>query len=128
MTEDFWGEPISRYTRQQALDDGVLVDVSVTAREAGFTIPVAVTHRVWTELIVPDAASREVGQSEAGRIWDVLFLLHVAIRQAPDRSELQYQVIFLFEGKIHREVTLRSVCGPDDELSPCITIMRDDED
>ena len=26
--DDFWGEPISIYTRQQAIEDGVLVDVS----------------------------------------------------------------------------------------------------
>ena len=32
---------ISAYTRAQAIEDGILVDVSETAREAGFKIPVA---------------------------------------------------------------------------------------
>ncbi len=36
---------ISVYTRAQAIEDGVLVDVSETAREAGFRIPVAVNRR-----------------------------------------------------------------------------------
>ena len=38
---------ISVYTRAQAIEDGILVDVSETAREAGFRIPVAVTRSVW---------------------------------------------------------------------------------
>ncbi len=28
MSDDFWGEPISRYTDQDALDDGTIVDIS----------------------------------------------------------------------------------------------------
>ena len=44
----FWedAEVISCYTRKQAIEDGVLVDVSQTARECGFRHPVAVTARV----------------------------------------------------------------------------------
>ena len=38
---------IFAYTRAQAIEDGVLVDVSDTAREAGFKIPVAVSRSVW---------------------------------------------------------------------------------
>ncbi len=34
--ESFFGEVISTYTRAQAIQDGVLVDVSAMAREAGF--------------------------------------------------------------------------------------------
>ena len=32
---------IHRYTRAEAIRDGVLIDVSATAREAGFRYPVA---------------------------------------------------------------------------------------
>ena len=42
---------ISVYTRAQAIEDGILVDVSDTAREAGFKIPVAVTRAVWNRLV-----------------------------------------------------------------------------
>ena len=40
---DFWGDPIHTYTRAEALADGVLVNVTGTAREAGFIVPVALT-------------------------------------------------------------------------------------
>ena len=42
-----FGPILSAYTRAQAIEDGFLVDVSDTAREAGFGIPVAVTRSVW---------------------------------------------------------------------------------
>jgi hypothetical protein len=34
---------IHRYTRAQAIADGVLIDVSAVARKAGITYPVALT-------------------------------------------------------------------------------------
>ena len=41
--ESFFGDIISTYTRAQAIKDGVLIDVSSTAKEAGFEWPVAIT-------------------------------------------------------------------------------------
>lgn len=35
-TAEIFGDPIHTYSREQALEDGFLVDVSETAREAGF--------------------------------------------------------------------------------------------
>jgi type I site-specific restriction endonuclease len=46
MSDDFFGEVIFYYTRAQAIKDGVLVDVSKLASEAGFKYPVAVTQGV----------------------------------------------------------------------------------
>ena len=37
----FFGEVVYSYSRAQALADGVLIDVSDTAREAGFRWPVS---------------------------------------------------------------------------------------
>ena len=39
---------IHQYTRADAIRDGALIDVSATAREAGFKFPVALTAAVWT--------------------------------------------------------------------------------
>jgi hypothetical protein len=43
-------EIISSYSRAQALEDGVLIDISVLAREAGLKFPVAVTMAVFSVL------------------------------------------------------------------------------
>ena len=44
---------IFTYTRKQAIEDGVLIDVSEMAMEAGFRYPVAVvTNRITDPLII----------------------------------------------------------------------------
>ena len=44
-------EVIFTYTRAQAIEDGVLVDVTKEAKEYGFRFPVAVTNRLWEDCI-----------------------------------------------------------------------------
>ena len=80
------------YTRAQAIEDGILVDVSETAREAGFNIPVAVTRAVWNRLVaVPEGY---LGfQDERGRLWDVVSMArHYALR-ASDRDRVTMCVL-----------------------------------
>ncbi len=128
-------EVIASYTRAQATQDGVLIDVSKMAKEAGFTIPVAVTAAVWNEYIVPNDKLREYGQSEDGRLWDTLHMLYVAIRQGGASSRIiEYDVIFLqpahkkYGRPRHRIVRLKSECHPGDAMEPVITIMLPNED
>ena len=49
----FWddAEVIYTYTRAQALEDGVLVDVSEMAKEAGVRFPVALTATVYGKYV-----------------------------------------------------------------------------
>ena len=54
--------------------DGFLIDVSETAKDAGFRFPMAVTSAVWMKCIeVPESCEGE--QDEAGRLWDILNML-----------------------------------------------------
>ncbi len=49
--ESFFGKPILRYTRADALRDGVLHDISTIARAcAGLRLPVAVSQGLWRAL------------------------------------------------------------------------------
>ena len=43
---------VHRYTRADALADGVLVDVSAVAREAGIKFPVALTRAAWERCVM----------------------------------------------------------------------------
>ena len=75
---------ISVYTRAQAIEDGILVDVSNTAREAGFKIPVAVTRAVWERLVALPEGYQGF-QDERGRLWDVVWMArHYALRGSND--------------------------------------------
>lgn len=118
---------ISVYTRAQALANGTLVDVSELAKEAGFRFPVALTcsvhaHYVW----VPDGV---LGQDETGRLWDILTMLSYAIRNTnTDSDTLAFQLYVRNDNEKPRLVTLKAVCGPDDDGSPCLTVMLPNED
>ena len=56
----FFGELLSVYTRQQATEDGVLVDLTAWASSGpegmfdGFTVPVAVTRALWAVIDLRD--------------------------------------------------------------------------
>ena len=63
MFED--ADLIHRYSRADAIRDGVLIDVTEAAREAGFKLPVALTAAAWGKCVaVPPGVEC---QDEAGR-------------------------------------------------------------
>lgn len=131
--EDVFGPPISVYTRAQALDDGFLVDVSETAREAGFKFPCVVTRRVWAEVIEPSERLKGWGQSIEGRLWDVVWMASCGARTAPlGEDRITFKVAALHEDdkgqpchKLH-ELVLH--IGPGDTPEPVLTIMFPGED
>jgi len=77
---DFFGSVISVYTRAQAIEDGVLIDVSDIAKEAGIKYPVAVTQRVWADIVKPEEVLRRYCQEEDGRLWDIVWMLYCTIK------------------------------------------------
>jgi hypothetical protein len=115
---------IHTYTRAQAIEDGVLVDVSETAGEAGFRWPVALTAGVWA--LIEDIPPRFQGiQDVQGRLWDVLWMARCAARRGSGR-ETSYRLTLHHGRKTY--ATLKLVSGPGDEGEPVITIMLPGED
>ena len=124
-TDGDW-EVIASYSRRQALDDGLLVDASNVACEAGIRYPVALTRCVFERCVtVPPGVP---GQDLEGRLWDVVWMLSCAIRQKPGGREIRFGVFVKNDLQAARRVELKAVCGPDDDLSPCITVMAPEED
>lgn len=66
---------IFTYIRKQAIEDGVLVDITDTARNYGFVIPVAITATLLNTYGRPSAELDELGQSLDARFADVLTVL-----------------------------------------------------
>lgn len=129
---EIFGEPIHTYTRQQAIDDGFLVDVSSMTNEAGIVFPVAMTRAAWADCVEwTDADSkRHIYQDESGRLWDVLWMLKLAARRGG--SEIRFQLYRVPRGgrgiKPPRLAVLKAICGPGDAGEPVITICMIDED
>lgn len=123
--QSVFGEVIYAYSRAQAHKDGVLIDVSDVAREAGFVYPVSVTSAVMT-LIEDIPASKRGWQDVEGRLWDVVYLARFFARFNKDKSQYLYQLTMHHGRK--SLLTLKAVCGPGDNMEPVITIMLPEED
>lgn len=114
---DYFGEVISSYSRAQAIEDGLLVDVSQPAFEAGFNIPTAVTNALWAE-IVRGKGDREIYRD--GRLFDVLNLARIAAKRGGERVAFTVKI----GARNHR---LIAICGPGDEHEPVITIGKPED-
>lgn len=123
-----FGDVIYAYTRAQAIEDGTLVDVTETAREAGITIPVALTRAVW-DAYVEVPRGKEGLQDERGRLWDVVWMLRFGILRSGGGREILYRLSVICGKPVRRRtVTLKAVCGPGDDAEPVITVMLPEED
>jgi hypothetical protein len=127
---------IYSYTRKQALADGIQVDVTTTAREAGITFPVFLTRAVFDQYVtVPPGIT---AQDEAGRLWDILWMLRFAILRARPGTtggkcgshRVPVALYVRNDNRKARLVKLVATCGPLDldDPQPAITVMLPDED
>lgn len=113
MTTEIFGEVISRYTREQAVSDGVLLDVSDSEAARLFKYPAAITSAL------ASALSRGAGNEAASfnaRLWDVFYMMQIKARTSRD-SDVFFRVTV---GS--RVLALWGNCGPGDDGAPVITV------
>jgi hypothetical protein len=118
---------IHRYCRADAIGDGVLIDVSATAREAGILYPVALTRAAWQRCVwVPPGV---LCQDEAGRLWDVPWMLRLAIDRSEGGTEVRFAVHVRNDNRdgIPPLVRLKAVCGPGDGGEPVLTVLMPEQ-
>ena len=124
-----FGEVIYSSTRAQAVADGVQVDVTKTAQEAGIKYPLFLTRAVFDKYVaVPEGVT---GQDEAGRLWDVVWMARFAILRArPGVDRIPVALYVRNDNRAARLVKLIATCGAldIDDPQPAITVMMPDED
>ena len=125
----FFGGVIYAYTRSQAVADGVQVEVTKTAQEAGISFPVFLTRTVFDAYVAvpPDVQ----GQDEAGRLWDIVWMLRFAILRSRSHTDRVPVALYVRnDNQRAKLVKLIAQCGPldMDDPSPAITVMMPDED
>jgi hypothetical protein len=129
QNETPFGPVIYSYTRKQAVADGVQVDVTKTAQEAGIKFPMFLTRTVFDSFVaVPEGVT---GQDEAGRLWDVVWMTRFAILRArPGCDRLPVALYVRNDNRAPRLVKLVATCGAldIDDPQPAITLMMPDED
>ena len=143
--EELFGEVIYSYSRAQAIEDGVLVnliDPSFTFRpglnicaEAGIKYPVAMTIAATARRYRSrERLCRRARTSPAG-LWDVLTMFKAAAKQGGEEIHFPVSVVNWVSAdgeRINRTkretVILKAICGPGDSAEPVITVLLSDED
>ena len=123
-----FGPVIYCYTRAQAIADGVQVDVTQTAKEAGITFPVFLTRAVFDAYVaVPDGVT---GQDETGRLFDICWMLRFAILRSRKEAgaactRVPVALYVRNDNRRAKLVQLMAQCGPRDvdDPQPAITVM-----
>lgn len=124
---------IYSYTRAQAIEDGLQVEVTSIAQEAGIRFPVFLTRNAWDSYVaVPPNVTC---QDESGRLWDILWMLRCAIQRCHRRYQttprrIDVSLYVRNDNRKAKPVKLTAVCGPLDinNPQPAITIMLPNED
>ena len=124
-----FGPVIYAYTRKQAVADGVQVEVTKTAQEAGIKFPVFLTRTVFDSFVtVPEGVT---GQDEAGRLWDICWMLRFAILRSRSHGDRVPVALYVRnDNRRAKLVKLIASCGAldIDDPQPAITVMMPDED
>jgi len=127
-TDSIFGEVNYAYTREQAIEDGELIDVSETARQAGFTFPVAMTAAAWADLVAWNDSNRGI-QDEAGRLWDVVTMARYFAKRGGSRVTAEVlRVPNTPKATVPKLAKFVMACGPGDNAEPVITLMLPGED
>jgi len=129
MGEIAENEVIDSYTRAEAIADGILIDVTGLAVEAGFSCPVALTIVAHERYVKAPEDMEDMGEmNETGRLWDILMVLRHAARKSAGRSEILFRLSARESGCEMAVATLKAVCGSDDDGEMCLTVMLPEED
>lgn len=126
--DDSWNVVYS-YSREQAIADGVLVDVTEAAKAIGFKLHTVVTDHLFHGYVeVPEGLDRSFGQSVAGRLHDLMVLALFAARRAVNTDRVTFKCDFLMAPGRKETVEVVAHIGPGDHGEPVLTIMLPEDD
>ncbi len=119
--ENSFGDTIYSYSRAQAIEDGVLVDLSqADSIRQHWKHPFACTSAVWA---VIEEALQQLAQVLSGICLDICALAKLAILVAHGADQIRFEVIIT-----ERTHALKLHIGPGDTAAPVLTLMLPYED
>lgn len=130
---DYFCPAVYTYSRQQAIDDGYLIDVTDSFKGLGFKVPIAITLAVWKDSVVWDYAE----DSERQTLQTIDYRMNQlawAARQCATHHYRDEMALFPLD-RVPRDgvstkperVMLKIQIGPGDQGEPVVTIMLANE-
>ena len=112
------------YSRHEALEDGVLVDLSSVAREVGINYPVAVTSSVYADCVsLPEVFE---ASGEIDRAFELLSAVSTLATHRIEEPEIHFEFC-VDDEEDTRTVLLKVVCHAGDYGEPVLTVMKTEE-
>ena len=128
--ESVFGTPISIYTRQQAIEDGVLADMmqgelGEVSRQR-YKYPIACTAGLFS-LMRQAVEHPRWCNDYPGILHDILTMSKSTYAKTLDQSTVLFEARITGTGRkcVH---ALKLIVGPGDDMEPVITIMLPEED
>ncbi len=124
---------IYSYTRADMVRDGSLIEVSKELTEGmGFILPLGILSEVWDECVAwtEEDTKRQVYQEEAARLNDLLYMFWKAASEAI-ASTMFFEIACIpRDGKSRevKDIKLKGVIGPGDDVRPVLTVMFPEQD
>ncbi len=113
--------------RQQAIQAGFLIDVSMDAQKLGLTFPVTVTKPLWEVGIAPDESISE--EEKTQRLRDVLMAFRLRIASQATLSPLIDfpAMLAMPPGGVPQPVPLFALIQPDEQNRAAATLLLPNE-
>jgi len=120
-----------RFKRNEALEDGLQIDISDHIKSAGLLIPTYVTKQLWYEVIKLDTTTNDLNTEEDKRLKEVVSKLIYYLRthrQSSKSNMIYFNIEFNREGE-KQNYDLVSYIGVIDNNNsdPCITLFMSSE-
>ncbi len=120
-----------RFKRNEALEDGLQIDISDHIKSAGLLIPTYVTKQLWYEVIKLDTTTNDLNTEEDKRLKEVVSKLIYYLRthrQSSKSNMIYFNIEFNREGE-KQNYDLVSYIGviDNDNSDPCITLFMSGE-
>jgi hypothetical protein len=127
-----FGPIIHTYTRKQAIEDGVLMDLTRPGFDRLLKMLGIKIHTVMTATAFGQVVTRDFDSDHAGQAIGNTLMVLAAFRKEVDRKmrakENIDRVYFTVPGLDNQDVELWALIGPGDEGEPVLTIMLVGED
>jgi len=121
-TDSVFGNVIYSYTRANAIEDGVLVDLSrLPVIRTFWTDPLACTDTVWAAIQEGVTAGGDLD----GILHDICWTARCTLSQAKSKETNRIFFSVTISDRVH---DLKLHCGPGDDALPVLTLMRSTED
>jgi len=121
MSDESW-PIIFSYSRAQAIEDGVLIDVTAEAKAYGFKLPFVIGDNLYNRYVTPPPGLEGEGQSLSGRLHDLMTLAALSARKGLQQDRVEFEVLFLMGPGKHEKVRCVLHVGPGDRGEPVLTL------